>query len=93
MFVGQQKILLTFLIKNKLRGQVAELVNSFNPGILNIITKLLETHLGDFRDLTSLIQDLQRIRQLPHESPLTYKLVTNPQCHDACIYIKTDIPH
>ena len=32
----------------------------------------MNLHFGDSRDLTSLIQDLQRLKQLPNESPLTF---------------------
>ncbi|CAG9766747.1 unnamed protein product [Ceutorhynchus assimilis] len=36
------------------------------------IKRLLNLHFGDSRDLSSLIQDLQRLKQLQGESPLTF---------------------
>lgn len=72
MAVADQKILLSLHIKNKLRGKAAEVVNSRNPTTWGETKALLESHFGDARDLTSLIQDLQRIHQLSNESPLTF---------------------
>ncbi|KAJ8944031.1 hypothetical protein NQ318_021747 [Aromia moschata] len=81
MAVGNQKVLLTVHIKNKLKGRAAELVNSRNPNTWDEIKNLLENHFGDRRDLTSLIQDLQRMRQLSGESPLTF--IARLQTHEA----------
>lgn len=81
MAVGDQKLLLTLHIKNKLRGRAAELINSRNPTTWEEIKQLLNLHFGDSRDLTSLIQDLQRIHQLPNESALTF--VSRLQTHNA----------
>lgn len=81
MSVGNQTVLLTVHIKNKLKGRAAELVNSRNPTSWEEIRTLLENHFGDSRDLTSLIQDLQRMRQLPSESPLTF--IARLQTHEA----------
>lgn len=84
MAVGNQKTLLNLHIKNKLRGRAAELINSRNPSTWPEIKILLENHFGDSRDLSSLIQDLQRIRQMPNESPLTF--ITRLQTHEAKMY-------
>uniref|UniRef100_V5FZK3 Retrotransposon gag domain-containing protein n=1 Tax=Anoplophora glabripennis TaxID=217634 RepID=V5FZK3_ANOGL len=81
MAIGNQKLLLTVHVKNKLKGRAAEIVNSRNPTTWDEIKILLESHFGDSRDLTSLIQDLQRIRQLPSESPLTF--IARLQTHEA----------
>lgn len=81
MAVGNQVALLVLHIKNKLRGRAAELVNSRNPVSWDDIRNLLETHFGDSRDLSSLIQDLQRLRQMPNESPLTF--AARLQTHEA----------
>lgn len=67
-----QRFLLVIHIKNKLRGKAAQLISSRNPNSYLEIKQLLNLHFGDSRDLTSLIQDLQRLRQLSNESPLTY---------------------
>ncbi|KAJ8972922.1 hypothetical protein NQ317_010580 [Molorchus minor] len=81
MAVDNQKVLLTVHIKNKLKGRAAELVNSRNPSTWEDIKTLLENHFGDTRDLMSLIQDVQRMRQLPNESPLTF--IARLQTHEA----------
>lgn len=81
MAVGNQSTLLVLHIKNKLRGRAAELVNSRNPSSWDEIRDLLENHFGDSRDLSSLIQDLQRMRQMPNESPLTF--AARLQTHEA----------
>lgn len=81
MAIGDQKVLVTLHFKNKLRGRAAELINSRNPNTWGDIKALLETHFGDQRDLSSLIADLQRIRQLTNESPLTF--VSRLQSHHA----------
>lgn len=84
MSIGNQTVLLTVHIKNKLKGRAAELVNSRNPTSWEEIKTLLENHFGDSRDLTSLIQDLQRMRQLPNESPLTF--IARLQTHEAIMH-------
>lgn len=76
-----QLVLLVLHIKNKLRGRAAELVNSRNPTTWDDIKDLLENHFGDSRDLSALIQDLQRMRQMPNESPLTF--AARLQTHEA----------
>lgn len=81
MAVADQKSLLLVHIKNKLRGKAAEVVNSRNPNTWPEIKSLLESHFGDARDLTSLIQDLQRLHQLNNESPLTF--ISRLQTHNA----------
>lgn len=72
MAVGDQKFLLNLHIKNKLRGKAAQLVNSRNTETWYEIKSLLNSHFSDPRDLTSLIQDLQRIKQIPGESAITF---------------------
>lgn len=67
-----QKTLLVIHIKNKLRGRAAQLISSRNPQSYLEIKQLLNLHFGDARDLTSLIQDLQRLKQIPGESALTF---------------------
>lgn len=81
MAINDQKLLLTLHIKNKLRGKAAELINSRNPATWAEIKSLLDAHFGDSRDLTSLIQDLQRIHQMQNESALTF--VSRLQTHNA----------
>lgn len=72
MATTEQRLLLVIHIKNKLKGRAAQLINSRNPSTYLEIKQLLNLHFGDSRDLTSLIQDLQRLRQLPGESALTF---------------------
>ncbi|KAL1487543.1 hypothetical protein ABEB36_015793 [Hypothenemus hampei] len=72
MSTRDQKLLLMIYIKNKLRGRAAQLVSSRNPLSYQDIKQLLNAHFGDTRDLSSLIQDLQRIKQISNESPLTF---------------------
>lgn len=81
MSVGNQKVLLTLHVKNKLRGKAAEIINSRNPSTWEEIKVLLETHFGDSRDLTALIQDLQRISQNPNEPVLNF--ISRLQTHNA----------
>lgn len=69
---NDQRYLLVIHIKNKMRGKAAQLINSRNPASYLEIKQLLSLHFGDSRDLSSLIQDLQRLKQLPNESPLTF---------------------
>ncbi|KAJ8982457.1 hypothetical protein NQ317_000415 [Molorchus minor] len=69
---SDQRHLLMIHIKNKLKGRAAQLISSRNPLSYVEIKQLLNLHFGDSRDLSSLIQDLQRIRQTPNESPLTF---------------------
>lgn len=84
MAIGNQKVLVTLHIKNKLKGRAAELINSREPKTWQEIKTLLENHFGDTRDLTSLIQDLQRLKQSSSESPLTF--VARLQTHEAKLY-------
>nr|CAH7762648.1 unnamed protein product [Callosobruchus chinensis] len=87
MAVGEQRDLLVIHIKNKLRGKAAQLVSSRNPFSYIEIKQLLNLHFGDSRDITSLIQDLQRLKQQQNESPLTFfnrLQVLNSKMH-ACI--------
>lgn len=70
--VGNQKFLLIVHIKNKLRGNASQLINSRDVNNWNEIKVLLTTHFGDTRDLNSLIYDLNRLKQQPNESPLTF---------------------
>ena len=72
MSTNDQQILLAIHIKNKLRGRAAQLISSRNPNTYTEIKRLLNLHFGDSRDLSSLIQDLQRLKQLSNESPLTF---------------------
>ena len=81
MCIEDQRLLLTLHIKNKLRGRAAQLINSRDTQTWQDIRQLLTVHFGDSRDLTSLIQDLQRIHQLQNESPLTF--VSRLQTHNA----------
>lgn len=81
MCIEDQKILLTLHIKNKLRGKAAQLINSRDVQTWPEIKQLLTVHFGDSRDLTSLIQDLQKFHQLPNENPLTF--VSRLQTHNA----------
>lgn len=71
MIVNNQK-LLTLHIKNKLRGKAAQLINSRNPATWDEIKELLSIHFSDSRHLTFLIQDLQKLKQLPNEFVLTF---------------------
>ncbi|KAJ8954581.1 hypothetical protein NQ318_003112 [Aromia moschata] len=91
MAVGNQKVFLTLHIKNKLKGRAAELINSRNPETWDEIKLLLESHFGDSRDLTALIQDLQRMRQLPNESPLTF--ISRLQSHEAKMHASIQKQH
>ncbi|KAJ8948296.1 hypothetical protein NQ318_020783 [Aromia moschata] len=91
MAVDNQRILLTLHVKNKLRGKAAELVNSRNPSTWDEIKNLLETHFGDSRDLTSLIQDLQRITQHSNESALNF--VSRLQTHNAKMHAAIQKQH
>lgn len=84
MCIEEQRIFLTLHIKNKLSGKAAQLINSRDVQTWVEIRHLLTVHFGDSRDLTSLIQDLQRIHQLPNESPLTF--VSRLQTHNAKMY-------
>lgn len=59
MWNNDQKYLLFSHIKIKLR-RAAQLINSRNP-VFYIQGKFRNLHFGDFRDLTTLIRDLQRI--------------------------------
>lgn len=68
----EQKNLLVIHIKNKLRGRAAQLISSRNPVSFLEIKQLLNLHFGDSRDLSALIQDLQRLKQIPNESALTF---------------------
>ncbi|KAJ8975576.1 hypothetical protein NQ317_018108 [Molorchus minor] len=72
-------------------GRVAELINSRNPTTWDEVKNLLESHFGDTRDLTALIQDLQRMRQLPGESPLTF--VSRLQTHEAKLHASVHKQH
>lgn len=72
MATGNQKMLLSIHIKNKLRAKAAQIINSRNPNSYQEIKSLLNTHFGDTRDMSSLIQDLQRMRQLPNETALIF---------------------
>ncbi|XP_050310841.1 uncharacterized protein LOC126746579 [Anthonomus grandis grandis] len=86
MAVGEQRDLLVIHIKNKLKGKAAQLVNSRNLLSYLEVKHLLSLHFGDSRDLSSLIQDLQRLKQLPNESPLIFfnRLQTlNSKMHSA----------
>lgn len=67
-----QKQLSLIHIKNKLRGIAAQLISSRNPLSYLEVKQLLNAHFGDTRDVTSLIQDLQRLKQSPSESPLAF---------------------
>lgn len=82
--VNDQKRFLVLHIKNKLKFRAAELVNSRNPNSWDSIRNLLEIHFGDSRDLTSLLQDVQRLKQLNGESPLTF--VSRLQTHEAKLH-------
>lgn len=64
--------LIVLHIKNKLKGRASQLINSRNLNTWHEIRDLLLIHFGDSRDLTSLIHDLQKLKQLPNESPLTF---------------------
>ncbi|KAJ8952183.1 hypothetical protein NQ318_022633 [Aromia moschata] len=75
----------------KPEGRAAELINSRNPETWNEIKLLLESHFGDSRDLTALIQDLQRMRQLPNESPLTF--ISRLQSHEAKMHASIQKQH
>ncbi|KAJ8977201.1 hypothetical protein NQ317_011212 [Molorchus minor] len=91
MAVGNQKTFLTIHIKNKLKGRAAELINSRNPNTWDEIKNLFENHFGDTRDLSALIQDLQRMRQLPNEAPLTF--VARLQTHEAKMHAAVQKQH
>lgn len=72
MATTQQKTLLVIHLKNKLKGRAGQLISSRNPNSYLEIKQLLNLHFGDSRDLSALIHDLQRLKQLPGESPLTF---------------------
>ncbi|KAJ8979431.1 hypothetical protein NQ317_003210 [Molorchus minor] len=76
-----QKFLLTLHVKNRLRGRAAQLISSRNPNTYPEIKQLLNLHFGDSRDLTSLIQDLQRLRQLQGLEPRLGQIIraSNPR--------------
>lgn len=84
MCTNDQQILLAIKIKNQLRGKAAQLINSRDLNTWDEISQLLTVHFGDPRDLTSLIQDLQRMFQLPNENPLTF--AARLQTHNAKMY-------
>nr|XP_023011636.1 uncharacterized protein LOC111501933 [Leptinotarsa decemlineata] len=91
MSTRDQRNLLTIHIKNKLRGRAAQLISSRNPETYQEIRHLLNLNFGDTRDLTSLIQDLQRLKQLPNETALIFfnrLQVHNAKMH-ACIQKST----
>lgn len=79
MVVRNEIRLLNLHRKINLRGRTAELINSRNPNTRQEIIFLLKNRLCDFRDLSLLVHDLQRIKQIPNESPLTFvtRLRTN----------------
>lgn len=84
MCTNDQQILLVIKIKNQLRGRAAQLINSRDINTWNDISQLLTVHFGDPRDLTSLIQDLQRMSQLSNENPLTF--AARLQTHNSKMY-------
>lgn len=84
MCTADQKLLLLIKIKNQLRGKAAQLINSRNLSTWDNVSQLLAVHFGDSRDLTSLIQDLQRMHQLSNENPLTF--AARLQTHNAKMY-------
>lgn len=81
MCTEQQAYLLAIKIKNQLRGKAAQLINSRDVKTWADISALLSVHFGDPRDLNSLIQDLQRLRQMPNENALTF--VSRIQTHNS----------
>ncbi|KAL1489788.1 hypothetical protein ABEB36_013722 [Hypothenemus hampei] len=68
---GDQHIFL-IRIKNQLRGRAAQLINSRDLNQWEEISNLLNIHFGDPRDINSLILDLQKLKQLPQENPITF---------------------
>lgn len=55
------KDLIVLHVKNKLRGHAAELVYSRNSiPVWDNIQSSLESHFGDSKDLSALIEDLQK---------------------------------
>ncbi|KAL1493546.1 hypothetical protein ABEB36_009250 [Hypothenemus hampei] len=69
---GDQHIFLIIRIKNQLRGRAAQLINSRDLNQWEEISNLLNIHFGDPRDINSLILDLQKLKQLPQENPITF---------------------
>ncbi|KAJ8959788.1 hypothetical protein NQ317_001015 [Molorchus minor] len=74
-----------------MRRRAAELITTINRTTWDEIKNLLESHFGDTRDLTALIQDLQRMRQIPGESPLTF--VSRLQTHEAKLHASVHKQH
>lgn len=74
---SNQSVSLTLHIKNKLKGRADELVNSRNPSSWDEMKVSLGNHFKDSRDLSSLIQYVQRMRQLPNEFEFTARLQTH----------------
>lgn len=68
----QQKKLILIHIKNKLRGRASNLINSRHITEFGDIATLLKAHFGDSRDITSLIHDLQLLKQLPNEKASSF---------------------
>lgn len=70
---AQNQTTLILHIKNKLRERAAELFDSRNSLTSDEIKSLLENRYGDIRDLSALIQDLERMIDLSSESSLTFE--------------------
>ncbi|KAL1488664.1 hypothetical protein ABEB36_014464 [Hypothenemus hampei] len=69
---GDQHTFLIIRIKNQLRGRAAQLINSRDLNQWEEISNLLNIHFGNPRDINSLILDLQKLKQLPQENPITF---------------------
>ena len=79
-----------FHIKNRLRGKASQRINPRNLNSWPEIRDLLLIHFGGSRDLTSLIHDLQRLRQLSNESPLTF--AHKVETHNTKLHAATNSP-
>lgn len=75
-----QKRLIIIHIKNKLRGRASNLINSRHIEEFEDISTLLKAHFGDSRDITSLIHDLQLLKQLPNEKASSFAHRVQSHC-------------
>lgn len=88
-----QKRLIIIHIKNKLRGRASNLINSRHIEEFEDISTLLKAHFGDSRDVTSLIHDLQLLKQLPNEKASSFAHRVQSHCDQlrGTILLQSDI--
>lgn len=82
--VAAQQKFLVLQIKNELKVQAAELVNSRKSTTWELIKNLLEMHFGQSRSNKALFQDIIRIKQMNFENPLAF--VSRLQTHSVNMY-------